>query len=170
MTTANVSMGMHFKGVDLDANAAATVRGLRSAFADLALGFDPSLIYISPTMQAASGSLATPGLLQGASPLPLTGRKLLGGSSRRQLRDKTAEEEKQQAAAPKDGKVHWNDDAYAAYTRLSPSSVQMLTNALELNCGALQVGQKLPGERIEAVALVGWLGWSFGIVAGWLAG
>jgi hypothetical protein len=43
----------------------------------------------------------------------------------------------------------WDDDAYAAYTGLSPGSVQMLTNALQLNCGSLRaedVGRHLPRE------------------------
>jgi hypothetical protein len=140
LTTANVSMGLRFAGAKLGADPAATSRALRAAFADLALGFDSGLIRVSPHPEiAAPGPVAgavSSTLLQGAAPLALASagrrRALLG---RRALRG---------AAAPA---AAWGQEAYAAFTGLSPSSVQMLTNALELNCGEVGAGDKLPGAE-----------------------
>jgi hypothetical protein len=155
-------MGLRFSGASLGADPPAASRALRAAFADLALGFDSGLIRVSPHPEAPAG----PGaggvggtLLQGAAPLALGAaggrrrllRPLMGpgrgaapaGLGRRALRA---------AAAAAGAPAAWGDEAYAAFTGLSPSSVQMLTNALELNCGDVDVGGKLPGGGGTRVA------------------
>jgi hypothetical protein len=157
MTTANVTMGLKFSGTQLGSDAAATVRGLRNAFADLALGFDPSLVYVSPTPDPTGGAGgAGAAAMQGASSLALNGRKLLGGPRAAGGRRRLAQLAPLQAAGGGAAAAArpWGADAYASYTGLSPSSVQMLTNALDLNCGMIVPGQRLPGGRaaLEGIA------------------
>jgi hypothetical protein len=49
MATANVTLGIKFNGVDrLGADPDATIKALKSAFAWVALGYDPTLIEVSP--------------------------------------------------------------------------------------------------------------------------
>ncbi len=134
MTSANVSLGVRVAGAELASNPSGAAKGLRAAFAELALGFDPSLLVITPVPPPE------------ASPPPRAvafdrnARRRL----RRQLREAFLDSDGAQDGALSDWRG-WNDTAYAAFTGLSPSSVQMLTKAMQMSCGTIKLGEPLPG-------------------------
>jgi hypothetical protein len=166
LTTANVSLGLQFTGVSFGADAGKTVRALKAAFADLALGFDPEMIQVSPTQGdddgdesgGGSGNVTAGGvpaaLRQGAQGEVLVpdalmasvGSAVAPGGGRRLLAPRRARWLLQAAPAAAGAAQQWGSDAFASYTSLSPSSVRMLIKALELNCGELAPGDPLPSE------------------------
>lgn len=174
-TSANVSIGLRLGGAALSRDAAAATVALKAAFADVALGFDPKLILISPDAEGADGDGDTPdddvafGVGAGAGP---SARRLLAPPARRLLARRgrgagralaQAPETDVQAPGPGLGapgeelaaeqerelarRAAWRDAAYAAYTGLSLSSVPVLDHAVKLSCGALRAGEPLPGAR-----------------------
>lgn len=145
VTTANVSLDFRLSGADLARDPAAAAKGLRAAFADLALGYDKHLVYVTLNPGPASpGSDAAPAA--GA-----TARRRRARLSRRLLAGAAAPGTPPAAGASapaQPGAGTWEDAARIEYTSLSPGDVLTLVNALELNCGPMGQGRPLPGARL----------------------
>lgn len=142
LTSANVSTALKLSGAKLSADAGATVRGLRVAFADVALGFDPSLLVLSPSAPPETGPPPT------AVAFARDRRLLAVGLPAHPGRALLSE-----GGGGGDGAGgHWGESVYVSYTGLSPSSVGMLAKAMAMSCGELRAGRKLPGASRAAAA------------------
>lgn len=165
VATANLTIGFRFSGFDLGSYPRATVKALHRAFADVALGFNPSLIMLSPVPPPAASlgdTLASGDAVTASSPprrlrrlrrlLQLPGDGSATNAAARLHRIGHARRLMQWAAAVPEDQLKWGDTVYAAYTGMSPSSIQMLVKAVQLSCGDVGTGDTMPGRCITLIA------------------
>lgn len=180
--SANFSIGVRLSGAQLAANPGATVKALRTAFADLALGYDPSLVQVSP-VPPPPGMVVLPGSTAGANPVLMGRRRVLLGSTYRSTgevgawagvaggmgmrevaggsfgvvggRRRLAQASQAGSGSQSDitcllqatgAEPQWGNTAFATFWGLSPGALETLMRAVQMSCGNLVAGRKLPGR------------------------